>query len=456
MANKTGFLFFYVACSMPIKPYYRNYVLVMLTLVYVFNFIDRQLLVILQESIKKELHLSDTQLGFLSGFTFAIFYVTLGIPIARFADKGNRRNIVTLSLGLWSVMTAFSGLARNFIQLLLARIGVGVGEAGGSPPAHAMISDYFPPEKRSTALSVYSTGIYFGVLIGFIMGGYLNQHLGWRTAFIAVGMPGIIFSLLFFATVKEPPKGATDARSSPSDRPRPTHTFWDVVKLLYSSKTFVSLAMATALLVFCIYGLMNWAPSFLARLHGMKTAQIGVVLGLILGFGGAIGSFAGGFLTDRFGKRDKRWYLKIPAYAILISIPFEAGAIFLHNTTGSIICIGCVATLHSMYLGPSISVAHSLVPASMRALTSAVLFLVLNLIGLGFGPLVVGKLSDWLAPSYGTASLRWALSIIPFVSVGSMVLFFITAKKYALDHLAAPAAIVKHIPLTNEASSEAR
>jgi MFS family permease len=479
MANKNGFLFFYVACSMPVKPYYRNYVLVMLTLVYVFNFIDRQLLVILQESIKKELHLSDTQLGLLSGFTFAIFYVTLGIPIARFADKGNRRNIVTLSLGLWSVMTAFSGLARNFIQLLLARIGVGVGEAGGSPPAHAMISDYFPPEKRSTALSVYSTGIYFGVLIGFIMGGYLNQHLGWRTAFIAVGIPGIIFSLLFFATVKEPPKGSTDPNLS--DRPRPsppdplrpsdlgagpatarptsaaqTHSFWDVVKLLYSSKTFVSLAMATALLVFCIYGLMNWAPSFLARLHGMKTAQIGVVLGLILGFGGAIGSFAGGFLTDRFGATDKRWYLKIPAYAILISIPFEAGAIFLHNTTGSIICIGCVATLHSMYLGPSISVAHSLVPASMRALTSAVLFLVLNLIGLGFGPLVVGKLSDWLAPSYGTASLRWALSIIPFVSVGSMVLFFVTAKKYALDHLAAPPSIVKHIPLTNDASSEAR
>src|ERR1700733_6276106 len=187
MANKTGFLFFYVACNMPVKPYYRNYVLVMLTLVYVFNFIDRQLLVILQESIKKELQLSDTQLGFLSGFLFAIFYVVLGIPIARLADKGNRRNIVTLSLGLWSVMTAFSGLTRNFVQLLLARFGVAVGEAGGSPPAHAMISDYFPPEKRSTAFSVYSAGIYIGILIGFLMGGYLNQRLGWRTAFFVVG-----------------------------------------------------------------------------------------------------------------------------------------------------------------------------------------------------------------------------------------------------------------------------
>ncbi len=177
---------------------YRNYVLMMLTLVYVFNFVDRQLIVILQESIKKELHLSDTQLGLLSGFTFAIFYVTLGIPIARFADKTNRKNTVAVSLGLWSIMTAFSGLARNFIQLLFARIGVGVGEAGGSPPAHAMISDYFPPQKRSTALSIYSTGIYFGILIGFLMGGYLNQHLGWRTAFFVVGIPGIIFSILFY------------------------------------------------------------------------------------------------------------------------------------------------------------------------------------------------------------------------------------------------------------------
>ncbi len=187
-----------------VSTLYRNYVLAMLTLVYVFNFIDRQLLVILQESIKKELHLSDTQLALLTGFSFAIFYVVLGIPISRFADKTNRRNTVAISLGLWSLMTACSGLARNFVQLLLARIGVGVGEAGGSPPAHAMISDYFPPQKRSTALSVYSTGIYIGVMIGFLIGGYLNQHLGWRTAFFVLGIPGIIFSLLFFAMVKEP------------------------------------------------------------------------------------------------------------------------------------------------------------------------------------------------------------------------------------------------------------
>ena len=409
---------------------YRNYVLVMLTLVYVFNFVDRQLLVILQESIKKDLHLSDTQLGLLSGFTFAIFYVTMGIPIARFADKGNRRNIVAISLGIWSLMTACSGLARNFIQLLLARIGVGVGEAGGSPSAHAMISDYFPPKRRSTALSLYSSGIYFGILIGFLMGGYLNQTLGWRTAFFVLGMPGIVFSLLVYFSVKEPRRGATDEDASIATE---THSFTQVIKLLYAKKTFVFLALATGLHVFCIYGLANWAPSFLQRLHGLKSSETGRLLGPIFGIGGAIGSLAGGFLTDRFGKEDKRWYLKIPAYAIIISIPCAAGALFLQNTFLSAICLGLCVLLQSTYLGPSIAVAHSLVPASMRSLASAVLFFALNLIGLGFGPLVVGMISDLLAPTLGVESLRWAMSIILIVSVASATLFFATAKKLVVD-----------------------
>jgi MFS family permease len=409
---------------------YRNYVLVMLTLVYVFNFIDRQLLVILQESIKKELHLSDTQLGMLSGFTFAIFYVTMGIPIARLADKKNRRNIVAASLGLWSIMTAFSGLARNFFQLLLARIGVGVGEAGGSPPAHAMISDYFPPQKRSTALSVYSTGIYFGVLVGYLMGGYLKEQLGWRTAFFVLGIPGVLFSLLFYFAVKEPQRGATDASTGQATE---AHSLGKVLKLLFSTKTFVYLAAATSLHVFCIYGLLNWAPSFLARLHGMKTSDVGIALGLILGIGGGVGSFAGGYLTDYFGKKDKRLYLKIPAYAIIISMVFAAGGLFLQNTALSLTGIGGCALLQSMYLGPSVSVAHSLVPASMRALTSAILFFALNLVGLGCGPLVVGLISDRLAPALGVESLRWAMSIVLVVSIAAAALFFVAAKKMVVD-----------------------
>ena len=405
---------------------YQNYVLGMLTLVYVFNFIDRQVLVILQESIKKDLHLSDTQLGLLSGFTFAIFYVTLSIPIARMADKGNRRNVVTISLAIWSLMTAFSGLARNFIQLLLARIGVGVGEAGGSPPAHAMISDYFPPEKRSTALSVYSTGIYFGVLIGFLMGGYLNQHLGWRTAFFVLGIPGLIFSLLFYTTVKEPAKGATDAQATISGE---APTFGSVLRLLFSLRVFVYLAIATALHVFCIYGLLNWAPSFLSRIHGMKNVDIGVSLGLIYGLGGAAGTYAGGYLTDHFGKKDRRFYLSIPAYGALLSMIFIAGTILLQSLTLTLFCLGAGAFLQSMYLGPSLAVAHSLVTAPMRALTSAVLFFVLNFFGQGFGPLIVGLVSDALKPQFGIESLRWALSILLIMAFGAAMMFFAAAKK---------------------------
>ena len=408
---------------------YRNYVLVMLTLVYIFNFVDRQVLVILQESIKKELHLTDTQLGLLSGFTFAIFYVILGIPIARLADKTNRRNTVATSLGIWSIMTACSGVAKNFTQLLLARIGVGVGEAGGSPPAHAMISDYFPPEKRSTALSFYSAGIYFGVLTGFLMGGYLNQHLGWRAAFYVVGIPGLIFSVLVYATVKEPKKGATDDQVRSGEQ----NSLGQVLRLLYASKTFVFLALASALNVFCIYGLINWAPSFLERLHGMKGTEVGAILGLIYGIGGGAGSFGGGLLTDHWGKKDKRWYLKIPAYAILITIPCAAGALFIQNSIFSLVCLGICASLQSVYLGPSLAVAHSLVPASMRALTSAVYFLVINLIGLGFGPLVVGMISDWLAPTLGVESLRWAMSIIILVGAVSAMLFFVAARKLVMQ-----------------------
>jgi predicted MFS family arabinose efflux permease len=403
---------------------YRNYVLAMLTLVYVFNFVDRQLLVILQESIKKELSLSDTQLGLLSGFTFAIFYVTMGIPIARFADKSNRKNIIAVSLFLWSAMTAVSGLARNFFQLLMARIGVGVGEAGGSPPAHAMISDYFPPQRRATALAIYSTGIYIGMLVGFLIGGYLNEELGWRTAFFALGVPGVLLSLLFFLTVREPRRGAMDVQLLTTE----SHSFIQVLKTLYSKITFRYLSLATGLLVFCIYGLSNWAPSFLSRLHGMTKTETGVALGLIFGIGGALGSFSGGLLTDHFAKNDKSWYLKIPGYAIIVSIPFLGGALFLEDPLLSLVCLGLCNALYSMYLGPAITVVHSLVPASMRALSSAVLFLVLNFIGLGFGPLTIGIVSDMLTSALGIESLRYAMSIMLVVSAVSTWLFFRAAR----------------------------
>jgi predicted MFS family arabinose efflux permease len=295
-----------------------------------------------------------------------------------------------------------------------------------------MISDYFPPGKRATALSFYSMGIYFGILVGFLMGGYLNQHVGWRTAFFVLGLPGIIFSLFFYSTVKEPQRGATDLNRISA---KETRSLTQVLKLLYSKKTFVYLALATGLHSFSTYGLSNWAPSFLARLHGMKTSEIGFSLGLIFGIGGAMGTFVGGFLTDYFGKADKRNYLKIPAYAIFISIPFAAGAIFFKDSTYALVCLSGTAFLYSIFLVPSIAVTHSLVPASLRSISSAILFFVLNLVGLGFGPLVVGIISDLLAPTLGAESLRWAMSTVMVMSVASILLYLLAAKKLAGDLL---------------------
>jgi predicted MFS family arabinose efflux permease len=405
---------------------YRNYVLLMLTVVYVFNFIDRQILVILQESIKQELLLSDTQLGLLSGLSFALFYVILGIPIARLADRGNRRNVVAIAVVAWSAMTALCGLAQNYIQLVLARIGVGVGEAGCSPPAHSMISDYFSENQRATALSVYSMGIYIGILFGFSLGGWLDANYGWRIAFLALGLPGVLFAMFFFFTVKEPKRTTVaDAANSLS--------FWRVTKQLLQKRSFVYLAFAAGLHSFGTYALGNWLPSFLERLHGLSKADIGLYAGLILGIAGATGTLLGGYLADKLGKHDKRWYVKVSAFGAIVAIPFLL-LYYFHSSI--VIVLGSLFiayTAVSLFLGPSIAITHSLVPANMRAFASAVLFLVLNLIGLGLGPLFVGAVSDWLAPNYGIESLRLALASTLIVSLVAISLFLLAGKHLHKD-----------------------
>ena len=275
---------------------YRWTVLVMLTLVYTFNFIDRQILVILQEPIKADLGLSDAQLGLLSGFSFALVYVTAGIPIAWLADRGNRRNIVAVSLGFWSFMTALSGLAQNYGQLLAARIGVGIGEAGGSPPSHSMVSDYFPAKQRGTALSFYSTGIYIGILIGFAAGGWIAETFGWRIAFFLVGVPGIFYALLLVWIVKEPKRGQWDPGGVPAKS-----TFKATLASLKERPTFWWISVGCAFTAFISYGNGNFMPSFLMRSHGMTLGEVGVALGLISGISGAVGTFMGGFLADKLG-----------------------------------------------------------------------------------------------------------------------------------------------------------
>ena len=281
---------------MEVSAQYRKYVLFMLTGAYIFNFIDRQIVVILQESIKEDLLLSDTQLGLLTGLVFALFYGTLGLPIARLADKRNRKKIISISMVIWSVMTALSGIAQNFFQLLLARIGVGIGEAGCSPPAHSIISDYYPANKRATALSIYSMGIYIGVLIGYLCGGWLNEFFGWRLALMAVGLPGILYAIILAVTVKEPIRGMSDTKSKDADY---IPTLSEVAQTLWNKKSFKYLALGAGFNAFISYGVGNWSPSYLVRIHDMSSGEIGTWLSLSAGIGGAFGIWLGGYLGDK-------------------------------------------------------------------------------------------------------------------------------------------------------------
>ncbi|MBV1879029.1 MAG: MFS transporter [Pseudomonadales bacterium] len=387
---------------------YKTYVMVVLTLVYAFNYIDRQILVILQEPIKAELGLSDTQLGLLTGFAFAIFYVVCGIPVARWAESSSRRNIITIAITIWSGMTAISGLAQNYTQLLLARIGVGIGESGGSPPAHSMISDMYPPEQRATALAFYSTGVNVGVLIGFLLGAWIQAVFGWRMAFLAVGLPGIAVALLLRFTVVEPKRGMSEDIVDTGDAPSIKAT----MKHLWGKLTFVHLSLACGLQAFTGYGAGTWTPSFFIRSHDMSVAEIGTWMAFVQGGSGIVGTIFGGILADRMGRKNRRWYLLVPCIAGLIAMPMMISVYMIPNPQQALIVKIFPTLLYYTYIGASLAAAHSLVGLRMRALTSAILLFMLNIIGMGLGPLGIGMLSDLLEPSYGIDSLRYSLIIL--------------------------------------------
>jgi len=385
---------------------YLRYALGLLIAVYTFNFIDRQILVILQESIKKEMGLSDGQLGLLSGFTFALFYVTLGLPIARIADRGVRRNVIAWSIGFWSLMTAVAGFARSFPQLLVARIGVGIGEAGGSPPAHALISDYYSPRERGRALSIYSMGAYLGVLFGFVAGGWLDQFFGWRTAFVVVGLPGLLIALLVRFTLREPRRGQSDPELRVAEAP-PLRT---ALATLWALPAFRFLAIGAGFNAFVTYGTGNFGPSFLIRIHHLLPGQVGTALGLIGGLAGMAGTLLGGVLGDRFGSRDARWYLWFPLICTMVALPLRILAYLVDDVRVAVALTGVTELLALTYLGPVIAMSHAMVAPAMRAFTSAVLLLALNLIGLGLGPVFTGMVSDVMTAQMGPDGLRWAMA----------------------------------------------
>jgi len=413
----------------------RRYALGVLVVVYTFNFIDRQILSILLEPIKNDLGLSDTQLGLLTGFAFAAFYATLGIPIARLADRTNRRNLIAGALAIWSGMTALSGLAASFWHLLAARIGVGVGEAGCSPPAHAMIADYYPVERRATALGIYSLGIPVGILFGFLAGGWINEFFGWRAAFFVVGVPGLLLAALVRLTVTEPARGLSEGRAVTTDQPSILETF----RFLWSRRSFRHLAFGGALTAFVGYSYVSWVPSFLIRSHGMTTGEIGTWLGLILGIPGGIGIAFGGYLADRLGGRDTRWYLWIVAVALLVAVPISV-AVFLMPTAGLALLLLCLpVALGNFYQATSFSQTQGLAGLRMRAVAAAVLLFIINIIGLGAGPQTVGILSDLLAGEFGKESLRWALLLVSLVNIWAAFHYVVAGRHLDTDLKAAPA-----------------
>ncbi len=415
---------------------YTQYVLGVLVVVYVFNFIDRQILAILAPSIKEDLGLTDTQIGALSGVAFGIFYATLGIPIARLADRYSRVNIIAICLAIWSLMTALSGLAANFWHLLIARIGVGIGEAGGSPPSHSLIADYFNPEKRATALGIYALGIPIGILFGNLAGGWINEFFGWRQAFFVVGIPGILLAIIMKMTVKEPPRGYSEPETNKQEAEHVP--FMTVLKTMWGYRSFRHISLGAATQAFVGYGAIAWMPSFLVRTHDMSTGEVGTALGLIIGIGGGLGTLLGGIIGDRLGARDVRWYMLVPGIGFLIAVPFAFGVFVVESLWLALALYILPAFLVNLYTGPTFGMTQSLAPLAMRAAASALLLFIINIIGLVFGPTMVGVLSDLFQSNWQMTdvdSLRYALLLCNFVYLLSFF-HYMRAAKYLEGDLA--------------------
>ena len=391
-----------------ITPAARRYALAILAIVYMFNFIDRQILAILLPAIRDEFGVSDVWLGFLSGTAFAMFYIVLGIPFARYADRHNRRNLVAFALALWSGMTALCGVAVNFWHLALARIGVGVGEAGCSPPAHSMIADLYPPEKRSSAMGVYTIGISAGIMLAYLLGGWVVQNIGWREAFLIVGIPGVLLALVVRLTVVEPPRGHSEGREAVSEQPG----FLQTLGFLWRRPSFAQMMVAAGLSSYVGYSVINFLPSFLVRSFEMPVSQVGLYLGLIIGIIGGAGFFLGGYIADHLGKAGHRRALRFIGLTVLLSaIPYAA--MFLSNSWQFALLVFLIpAGTANVYLAPVLAQAQGLVSLRMRAMASAIALLIINVIGLALGPLITGLVSDLLEPRFGEESMRYSLLLV--------------------------------------------
>ena len=392
---------------------YRYYVLALLTLGYVFNFVDRQVMTILIEPIKMEFGASDTQMGLLSGLAFALFYATLGIPVARLADRWSRRNVLAISMTTWSAVTALCATATGFWHLLLLRIGVGIGEAGGTPPSQSLLADYFPPEKRAFAQGILATAPNIGILVGLFGGALIAEAYGWRSVFLVFGIPGVLLAILIQLTIKEPLKVTASASEEGVG-------LFATLDNIFRLPSFAHIMVGVGFTGIAGYGLGVWSPSFLVRVHNMSLVDAGLYLGLIGVFGGGLGTISSGLLVDRLARRDKRWQLWLPAIGIFLALPTQLAFLLWPaehrlvmgevDVPFALVFMGLSAVFASFWIAPSYAAVQNLVPQYWRTQASALMLLAINLLGMGLGPLLVGMLSDLLS-QFGDSSVRFGLSI---------------------------------------------
>jgi predicted MFS family arabinose efflux permease len=423
----------------PEGPSYRYWVLGLLFVAYTFNFIDRQIMGILNVPIQTELGATDEQMGLLGGLSFALLYTGLGIPIAYLADRWDRSWIMTAALALWSGFTALCGFAHSYTQLFLARMGVGVGEAGGVAPAYSLIADYFPPKERARALAVYSFGIPIGSAAGIAFGGLIASAFDWRVAFIAVGIAGLLFSPIFRLVMREPKRGRYDAKKAETAREpsatkaNPFAQFFETLGYIGRKQSFWLLSCGAAFSSMMGYGSFYWIPTFLQRSYGFSVVDAGFYYGAILLVGGVIGVWLGGFLGDKLGAGKRSMFVIVPAIAWLLALPAYALGLLIASPTIAFFLFLVPTALGLVWLGPVIAAVQQLAPASMRTMTSASFLFINNLVGIGVGTWLLGRMSDALSAQFGEESLRYSILAGTGFYVVAAVLYLIAARTLKRD-----------------------
>ena len=408
------------------KGSYRIYVLVVLAISNLFGFMDRQIMAILIEDIGAEYALSDTHRGILLGLAFALFYALLGIPIARLADLWNRKNIIAISVALWSIATALSGASTGFWTLFVTRVGVGVGEAGGTPPSHSIISDYFRKLELTRALSIYSLGTIFGGALGLALGGLFSELYGWRIAFVVVGLPGVLLGLIIYLTVREPKRGHFDSDYVQGDSQIP---LWINIRMLWVNRPYVGAlsAYVTASVVGLV--VISWVPAIMARNYGLGKPEIGLYFGAALLIGGTLGLLAGGAVSDYLARRDVRWLGWVPAIACLLFMPLSQWALFHENVLISTFIVSGAIFFFTVTMAPGLSIVQQCVRPDQRALAASFVYFFSSLFATGVGPTLAGWLSDYFQPVYGLRSLTYAVSLVCLLIVPAAITFYWTGNQ---------------------------